>query len=207
MNTYVGITDDIGPTHLNLPTLRRAKWLYLEGHLLISESGYQAALCARNEARKSGIRIAVNFCDPAVVRLCREQLKNLLDEPVDLLFCNEEEAINWSRQEDIDNAMDHLHILAKNWVLTLGEKGAIVYDQQQRHRVDAHSVTAISTLGAGDTFAGAFMYGLVSDHTYEKAGQLASLASAYLVQQPGPRLSASLLNEIKAIFKENNPQN
>jgi sugar/nucleoside kinase (ribokinase family) len=207
MNTYVGITDDIGPEHLNLPALKQAKWLYLEGHLLISESGFQAAISARDEARKNGIRIAVNFCDPAVVRLCRDRLAILLDKPVDLLFCNEEEALIWSKQGNIHIAMEHLYLLARNWVLTLGEKGAILFDQYKRHTISAHPVPAISTLGAGDTFAGAFMYGLVTGYSYEKSGQLASLTSAYLVKQSGPRLSESLLQEIRADFESNNPLN
>jgi sugar/nucleoside kinase (ribokinase family) len=142
-----------------------------------------------------------------VVRLCRDRLAILLDKPVDLLFCNEEEALIWSKQGNIHIAMEHLYLLARNWVLTLGEKGAILFDQYKRHTISAHPVPAISTLGAGDTFAGAFMYGLVTGYSYEKSGQLASLTSAYLVKQSGPRLSESLLQEIRADFESNNPLN
>jgi sugar/nucleoside kinase (ribokinase family) len=131
----------------------------------------------------------------------------LLDEPVDLLFCNEEEAAIWSESDDVAVAMEHLQQLAKTWVLTLGEKGAIVSDHSRRFSIDAEQVCAVSTLGAGDTFAGAFMFGLVSGYTYEAAGRFASLTSACLVQEPGPRLSGTVLQEIKAKFESNRLEN
>lgn len=200
MNTYVGITDYIGPDDINHEALQAADWVYIEGHLLIAEPGFKAALLARDEARKHGKKIAVNFCDPAVARLCRERLAILLDEPVDLLFCNEEEAAIWAYNDDLDQAMGHLNKLAKTWALTLGEDGAMVFDGQTRHPIAAHKVNAVSTLGAGDTFAGAFLFGLVEGLGYRHAGELASLASARLVQQSGPRLSAEQLAAVKTQY-------
>lgn len=200
MNTYVGITDYIGPKHLNLPALQQAQWVYIEGHLLIAESGFLAALKARDEARRLGKKIAVNFCDPAVVRLCRERLAILLDEPVDLLFCNEEEAAIWAQSDHPEDAESAMHRLANSWALTRGEHGARVFDGTVTHQVDALNVNAVSTLGAGDTFAGAFLYGLVSGLNYAQAGHLASLAAAELVQQSGPRLTKDQLQKVKNQF-------
>lgn len=201
MNTYVGITDFIGPEDLNHDALQRSEWVYIEGHLLIAEPGYRAAILARDEARKHGKKIAVNFCDPAVARLCRERMAHLLDEPVDLLFCNEEEAAIWSFNEDLDLASETLNQLAHTWALTLGEEGARVFNGTQTVSIPAHPVKAVSTLGAGDTFAGAFMYGITQGMSYQSAGELASLASAVLVQQAGPRLELEQLSEIKQRFK------
>jgi sugar/nucleoside kinase (ribokinase family) len=202
MNTYVGITDFIGPNDLNLDALAQSDWVYIEGHLLIAEPGYRAALKARDEARRLGKKIAVNFCDPAVARLCRERMTELLSEKVDLLFCNEEEAAIWAYSEDQNEAMETLDTLANTWALTLGEEGAIVYDGDKREPIAAHKVNAVSTLGAGDTFAGAFMYGLTQNMSYKHCGELASLASAELVQQSGPRLSKAQLSKILTKFTQ-----
>ncbi len=200
MNTYVGITDFIGPEDLNLTALSQADWVYIEGHLLIAEPGYKAALKARDEARRLGKKIAVNFCDPAVARLCRERMAELLDQPVDLLFCNEEEAAIWVQHDDLEVAMDGLNQLATSWVMTMGEDGAIVFDGHSRHAIEAQKVKAVSTLGAGDTFAGAFMYALVNNFSYPQAGRLATLASAELVQQSGPRLNQAQLQQVLEHF-------
>ena len=47
---------------------------------------------------------------------------------------------------------------------------------------------AVDTNGAGDMFAGAFLYGITHGHSYAEAGKLASLASSRVVTQFGPRL-------------------
>lgn len=201
MNTYIGITDDIGIDNVNFEALAAADWLFLEGHLSISSLGHQAALACRNRARKLGKKIAVNFCDPAVVRLCREEMTELLSDRCDLLFCNEEEARIWCHKPDLEDALSSLDDLADTWVMTRGDQGAIAFDGHTRFEIPAHKVKAINTTGAGDTFAGAFMYGLSQGHSYQTAGALASLASAVKVQHSGARLDqAQLLDCRKRIL-------
>ncbi len=48
--------------------------------------------------------------------------------------------------------------------------------------------TAIDSNGAGDMFAGAFLYGITNGHSYASSGKLASMASSKIVGQFGPRL-------------------
>ncbi len=64
-----------------------------------------------------------------------------------------------------------------------------------------HAVDAIDTLGAGDLFAGAFMYGLSQGMSFQQCGALASLASSRIVTQYGPRLDASDTKAILAEFR------
>ena len=60
-----------------------------------------------------------------------------------------------------------------------------------------NKVAAINTNGAGDMFAGAFLYGLTQGLDFRTAGNLSSLASAKIVTQFGPRLISSEHSEIK----------
>ncbi|MCH8531639.1 MAG: adenosine kinase [Saccharospirillum sp.] len=199
MNTYIGITDEIGPEDINEAALLAAKWVYLEGHLLISPSGSEAALVCRELARAAGQPVALNFCDPAVTRLCQPGLQQLLAEPVDLLFCNEEEALIWAQTTELDQACQALNNIAERWVMTRGDLGAIAFDGNKRFIIAAHSITAVNTTGAGDTFAGAFMYGLTQQLDFAQAGALASLASAEKVQQSGTRLNQKQLLEVRQL--------
>ena len=57
---------------------------------------------------------------------------------------------------------------------------------------------AIDTNGAGDMFAGAFMYGITHQHSYAEAGKLASLASSHVVTQWGPRLTPDQAKRVMA---------
>lgn len=197
MNTYIGITDEIGPEDINEQALAAAKWVYLEGHLLISPTGSEAALVCRELARASGQPVVLNFCDPAVTRLCQPGLRQLLADPVDLLFCNEEEALIWAQTTELEQASQALDQIAKRWVMTRGDQGAIAFDGSKRITIAAHSITPVNTTGAGDTFAGAFMYGLTQQRDFAQAGALASLASAEKVQQGGTRLTQKQLLEVR----------
>ena len=61
-----------------------------------------------------------------------------------------------------------------------------------------NTVKAVDTNGAGDLFAGAFMYGLTHGMTFEQAGNLASKASSQIVSQFGPRLKMTQYQALTA---------
>jgi len=65
-------------------------------------------------------------------------------------------------------------------------------------------VEAIDTLGAGDLFAGAFLYGLIEGMSFKQSGDLASLASSKIVTQFGPRLKTNQTQDLLAKFKSGN---
>ena len=68
-------------------------------------------------------------------------------------------------------------------------------------KIDPHNVKAIDTVGAGDAFAGSFLYGITNGHSFEKSGDLASLLSSKVVSKIGPRLEKKEINSIKNFFK------
>ena len=49
---------------------------------------------------------------------------------------------------------------AKAFAITLGKDGAVVFDGQTLSEVDGETAEAIDTNGAGDMFAGAFLYAI-----------------------------------------------
>jgi sugar/nucleoside kinase (ribokinase family) len=87
---------------------------------------------------------------------------------------------------------------ASTFAITLGAKGAVVYDGQALIDIAPHAVKAVDTNGAGDLFAGAFMYGLSKGMSFEQAGSLASKASSQIVSQFGPRLKLAQYQSLTA---------
>jgi sugar/nucleoside kinase (ribokinase family) len=65
----------------------------------------------------------------------------------------------------------------------------MIFDGDTFIDIEPYPVRAIDTNGAGDMFAGAFLYGITHGHSYAQAGKLASLASSRVVTQWGPRLT------------------
>ncbi|MDH5735861.1 MAG: PfkB family carbohydrate kinase, partial [Gammaproteobacteria bacterium] len=106
---------------------------------------------------------------------------------------------SWSGSDDLNQALESLKSVAKTFAVTLGGKGAMVYDGQRMIEISPHPVKAVDSNGAGDMFAGAFIYGITHGHSFYEAGNIASLAAARVVSQFGPRLKAEDHKDILGI--------
>ncbi len=193
MNTSLGISADITPSELEADALENSQWLYIEGYLVSSPNALETALEAKRIARSKGVKVAFTFSDPAMVRYCHDGLAAVLDGGVDVLFANEEEALTFTGCKTVHEAIAHLAESAATVVVTRGPEGALVEHEGHLHVIAPYAVDAIDSNGAGDLFAGAFMYGLTHGHGADEAGSLASLASSKLVTRYGARLDAKTL--------------
>lgn len=196
MNTYLGITADVSVSELDLDALRASRWLYIEGYLSTSESARAAVALARTEARAAGVKLALTFSDPAMVQYFQPQLRELLGDGVDLLFCNEWEAKSFAGSDDLDTALAALRQVAQAGVLTRGAEGAWAWTQHSILELPAVPVTAIDTLGAGDSVAGAVLHGLSQGWTLEQSTRLALKTASAVVSQYGPRLPLAQYREL-----------
>jgi sugar/nucleoside kinase (ribokinase family) len=196
MNTFLGITETFSVDELHQEALCDSEYLYIEGYLVTSNTGRHAAIEARKIAEEAGVKTALTFSDPAMVQFFKDGLKEMIGQKVDLLFCNEAEARSWAGTDDLDQAIESIKQIASTFAITLGGKGALVYDGKHAIEISSHPVKAIDSNGAGDMFAGAFLYGITHGHSFYEAGNIASLAAAKVVSQFGPRLNAEEHKEI-----------
>jgi sugar/nucleoside kinase (ribokinase family) len=196
MNTFLGITETFSVEELQHSALTDSEYLYIEGYLVTSPSGRHAAIEARKIAEQNGVKTALTFSDPAMVKFFRDGLAEMLGKRVGLLFCNEHEAKTWAGSDSLDDAVKALKQVADTFAITLGGKGALVYDGKHCIDIAPHAIRAVDSNGAGDMFAGAFLYGITHGHSFFEAGNIASLAAARVVSQFGPRLNAVAHREI-----------
>ncbi len=199
MHTFLGISAELSPYEVNEDAIKNSSFCYLEGYLTTSETGKAANIAARVIAEKNNIKTALTFSDPFVVEHFRDGFAETIGNGIDLLFCNEVEALSYTQKNSIEEAATAMKSFAKTFAITLGKKGAMIFDGNDMINIAAHSVTAVDSNGAGDLFAGAFMYGLTHDMSYEQSGNLASKASSLIVSQFGPRLN---LEQYQALTKE-----
>ena len=188
MNTYLGISESFSSDQINSDAIADSEYLYMEGYLVTSPTGRSAAITAREIAEQHGVKTAISLSDPGMVEFFKEGLQEMIGKRVNLLFCNEDEAKGWAGADDLNSAIEALKQTADSFAVTLGAKGAVVYDGSELITIDGRAVKAIDTNGAGDMFAGAFLYALSQGKDFAQAGQLASLASAQVVSGYGPRL-------------------
>lgn len=188
MCTHLGITIDFSVDELELDKIADSEYLYIEGYLATSEIARQAVKQAREAALKSDTRIAVTFSDSSMVKYFKEGLQEFLEPGVDLLFCNEEEALEYTGETDFDLAMRALLKRARQVVITRGPAGAVIGQDDKRIQIPGFKIQAIDTNGAGDMFAGAYLYGITQGLRPADAGMLASRSAAEVVSHYGPRL-------------------
>lgn len=189
MHTYLGITAELTDVQIDFTPLKTAKWLYIEGYLSTSETARHAVEQARTIARASDAKIALTLSDPAMVQYARAGLDEMIADGVDLLFCNEQEALMYTETETIEAALVRLQEISQHIVITLSAKGALICNEGQSFTVPGRAVTAVDTNGAGDAFAGAFLYALNAGLGWKVAAELAILISSQVVSQFGPRLT------------------
>lgn len=200
MNTYLGITSELDASHIDESALAASEYAYVEGYLVTSDVSRAAAKQLLNMARSKGVKTAMTFSDPAMVQFFKEGLIEMMCDGVDLLFCNQEEALLFADTDQLDDAIAALKQVARTFAITLGAEGALAFDGEGLHHIAPNPTTAVDTNGAGDMFAGAFLYAITQGHDFAAAGRLASLASSNVVSQFGPRLAADQHEPLKSVL-------
>jgi len=197
MNTFLGITANFSKLELAPEQLAKSQYLYIEGYLVTSPNGREAALEAKKLAAKHGVKTAMTFSDPSMPTYFREGLLEMIGDGVDVLFCNENEAHIFTQTSSTDEAFQALKKYAKSFVITQGAQGALLYDGEKEIDIVTTPVKAIDTNGAGDLFSGAFLYGITHGLSHHLSGKLACAAASKLVTQFGARLSHEQALEVK----------
>ena len=196
MNTFLGITADFSVAEIDEEAIKDSKYIYSEGYLVPSPTGREAMLKAKEIAEANSVKTALSFSDPSMVKYFKNEMVEAVGNGVDLLFCNEEEAMLYTDQDTIWEAREELKKIAKRFAITLGKNGAMIFDGETFIDIEPYEVDAIDTNGAGDMFAGAFLFAINHGHSYAEAGKIASLASSKVVSQMGPRLEWTQAKEI-----------
>lgn len=199
MNTFLGITTTYSIKELNYEALMESNYLYMEGYLVSTDHGKEAMIKAKKFAEDNGIYTSLTFSDPAMVKYFRDDMKEIIGAGVDLLFCNEEEAMLYTGSDSLSEAREELKKISKRFAITQGSNGAMIFDGDTFIDIEPYKVEAIDTVGAGDMFSGAFLYAINHGHSFAEAGKLASLASSKIVSKVGPRIS---INEAKELMVE-----
>lgn len=202
MNTFLGITQNFSVAEVNEAAIKDSKYLFIEGYLVTSPNGKEAMMHAKKIAEEAGTKVALTFSDPAMVKYFKDAFEDVIGPSVDLLFANEEEALLFTGKETLAEAREEMKKAAKHFVITQGKNGAMIFDGDTFIDIEPYKTVAVDSNGAGDMFAGAFMYGITNGHSYASSGKLASMASSRIVSQFGPRLK---WHEAKEILTKLNP--
>ncbi len=188
MLTHLGLSSTLGPDDISEAQIKQSKFVYIEGYLFTGDSTKAAALKAVDLAKKHGVKIAFTVSDPFLINFNRDLFWELIAGPVDLLFCNLEEARSLTGLTDPIECAQKIHSHAADVALTLGADGSLLMHGGKAFPVEGVAVQAVDTTGAGDMYAAGVLYGITNGLTWQQAGHVASHAAARVVAQMGARL-------------------
>jgi sugar/nucleoside kinase (ribokinase family) len=200
MLTCLGISGEILYEDIDEELARNSRFIYLEGYLFESECAARIMLRAVELARESGVKIALTASDADCVDRHRDLLVQLIKHDVDLLFANAREARTLSGADNNEAALRILSGWCEGVALTDGEHGSLVSLGGEVAKIAPYRVSALDTTGAGDAYAAGLLYGITKGRTAQESGRIASLFSAEVVTQLGPRHSGDMGRELQSLL-------
>ena len=187
MNTFLGISATLGTPQLDTDALAQSRYFYVEGYMVASPTAQEATLAAKTICEESGTAFSLSLSDPSMVQFFRENLEAIIGNGIDVLFCNEEEALTFTGTDRVDLARRTLTDAAKHVHITLSERGSQYTDGKVLREIPGYSIDAVDTTGAGDAFAGACLHAIMGGAPHEQAAAFGNYVASTLVGQYGAR--------------------
>lgn len=204
MLTHLGISASLHPDNVDETIVRNARMTYVEGYLWTGEETQKAALKMTEIAKADGIPVAFTLSDAFVVNTFKESLIDFIRWNVDILFCNDVEALAMAETSSIETAFETLRGMADTVFMTLGAKGSWVASNKmgQREEVGVFPITPVDTTGAGDLYAAGALHGIIKGLNLKESAILGSYCAAQVVTQMGPRMPVHSHTDAQKILAE-----
>jgi sugar/nucleoside kinase (ribokinase family) len=188
MRTCLAVSSHLAARHVDEERIKKSQWLFIEGYVFANpKTGQEAIRRALEVAKANGVKVAITCSEAFVVNVFGDAFFAALKQ-VDLLFCNGSEACAVAKTETATEAFAQLKNLVPNVVVTDGPHGAYVRFGGSESFVPAFACEPKDLTGAGDMFAGAFLYGVTHGVPPAKAARAACYLSMKVITQVGARL-------------------
>ncbi len=190
MNTYLGAGEYLSVDDLNEKSISNAKILYMEGYLWDKPSSKEAFLHAAKLNKESGGMNAISLSDVFCVDMHRDSFKDFIKSDIDYVFCNEDELNSLFELNDINKSIEifeETFLGVKQLICTLGPDGVLIYVDGEKHTFSATEANVVDKTGAGDFFAGGYLFGLQKGLSLNESAEIANRSAAHVISEIGVR--------------------
>ena len=196
MNTYLGITEFLTKDDVDIDILNNSEWIYLEGYRYDGVDSQLAFELAINETKTNGGKIALSLSDPFCVERHRKKFLDIIENGIDLIFCNEKELMSLTEELNLNSALKKCTEYSCEVVCTVAEKGVMIKKEDSWINVPTDRVKIVDTTGAGDLFATGYLYGIINGHDSERSAFFANQCAGQVIQILGCRLDSQKLSDL-----------
>jgi len=196
MNTYLGISSEVGPDDVSDDVAGKAQLLFLEGYLYDKPKGKAAFERAAKLCQDGGGKAGIALSDPFCVERHRDDFRRLVKE-LDFVIGNEHE---WQSlyQTDLTAALEQAAQDCGMVVCTRSGQDVVLLSGDEEATVPVNEIVPVDATGAGDQFACGFLYGVATGQSLEVSGKMGCIAAAEVISHYGARPEA----DIKALFQK-----
>ena len=206
----MGICEELDESDIDARTILDSRILFVEGQMLVSRRARQAVLSALKTAKAAGVKVAFNMHDLNFRAVGVQEVIETIRTQSDILIGNEREIRGCFEIDrnivDVDSFMKVLSSRRQILAMTRGSKGACIFSHEGIATIVSENHRSIvDSTGAGDAFAGGFLYGLAQGLSLPAAGKLAALSAAEIIRIWGGRPEKSLALTLKSYLDSVRP--
>ena len=203
MTTALNVSSLMDDNDLDLNQIANSKIFYIEGYMVTSEENYRVTLQALNHLQNfPDVKIAFSLSDPGIVMGFKDKFYEMESFGLDYIFGNDDEAMAFVDAENIDEAFIKLQEKSYTSIITMGEKGSSVITSNEIIHTPKVNIEPVDTNGAGDMFAGSFLYALLQDSDLRSCAEFANYGASKVVETFGPRLTEEGYRQVLNNYKK-----
>ena len=167
---------------------------HVEGYL-VQNHDLMEAIC--QTAMEMSVQLSLDLASYNVVAADLPFFRHLVQDYIDIVFANEEEAAAFTSQKDPLEALREIAAMKCLAVVKLGSKGSSARLGREEVMIGARQVPVVDTTAAGDFFAGGFLYALNRGASLKDCLSCGALLSEHIIGVVGTRLPEEEWKEIK----------
>jgi len=198
MNTYLGISAELGPDDVDESVAAGAEVVFLEGYLFDKDKGKDAFIRTARACRAAGGKAGIAISDPFCVERHRADFVNLIENELDFVIGNEAEIRSLYQDNDLEADLARVAAVCPLVVCTRSGDGVSIVHEGKRTDIPVTKVVPVDATGAGDQFAAGFLFGLVSGRDMATCGAMGNVCAAEVISHVGPRPQ----EDMQALFKK-----
>lgn len=192
--TCLGASIELSPDNIKPELFDNWDIFYIEGYLVANPDMLRKAI---STAKDKGLKIAIDLASYNVVEESRDFLLELVNNYVDIVFANEQEALALTGMEP-ENALHYIAERCEIAVVKIGAKGAYIQRGDEIVTIPPMKADVVDTTGAGDMWAAGFLAGLVKGENLQKCGMMGAIVAKNIIEVMGAKMEDERWDNIHA---------
>ena len=106
MSSMLGVSAYLGASDIDYQVVENSKIFYIEGYMVTSDDNFNAVVSVLEHLKEKDTIKALSLSDAGIVHGFREKFELIESYGIDMIFCNDDEAVAFSNKENLSEAVE-----------------------------------------------------------------------------------------------------